>query len=372
MRAAVRRKKKFLTSFLLLLLLLIGALFLTYKFVVPALIEYALEERLEEGLKKEVHLGRVDFNLFRGVEFQHLLICEPGREEKVFLQAEEFKIGYLIGDVLDNLRKKGKNFREWQLTLEAGSPEIIFRGWRLENLEFPLRLENSQLIGEGLKTELYGGTLKGSFSLNLSSGPKDYRFQGALSGFDLSRLGERVNSSKKKKFKGILAASLNVKGTVGDLKELSGQGEVSIVEGKLWEFPLLGGLMAILHVPSLEKVTFREGKANFTISEGMVATEDLTLNSDKVKISAEGKVDFQGYFRPSLTYRISFSKGFVEDVPLVGDIISFIIDEAGYLIAQVEVTGSLKNPKPQLIPLAKGLRNIFRIFKRRPGLRRKS
>lgn len=363
----MRRKKKFLSSFLLLLLLLIGAFFLTYKFVIPALIEYVIEERLEEGLKKEVNLGRVDFSLFRGMEFHRLLVYEPGEEGKMFLQVEEFKIDYRLDEIIDNLKGKGRNFREWQLTLKASSPEIIFRGWRLENLELPLRLESSQLITEDLKVELYGGSLNGSFSLNLGSDQKDYRFQGALSGFDLSRLGERVSSSKKKKFKGILAAGFNLKGTAGELKDLNGHGEVSIVEGELWEFPLLGGLMAILHVPSLDKVTFREGKANFTISEGMVATEDLTLISDKVKLSAQGKVDFQGYFRPSLTYRISFSKGLLGEVPLVGDIISFVIDEAGYLIAQVEVTGSLKKPKHRLVPLVKGIKNLFRIFNSRPG-----
>ena len=92
-------------------------------------------------------------------------------------------------------------------------------------------------------------------------------------------------------------------------------------------------------------------------------TKDLTLTSDQVKLLAEGKMDFQGNFRPSFIYKVSFSKGLLGKLPLVGTIISFVIDETGYLIAQVEVTGSLKKPQYRLIPLVQGLKNLFRIFK---------
>ncbi|MCD5401992.1 AsmA-like C-terminal region-containing protein [candidate division NPL-UPA2 bacterium] len=363
----MRGRKRFLTYSLLFLLLLIGALFLAYKFVIPVLIEQAVEERLSRGLEKEVRLGKVDLNLFRKIKFHQLLVYEPEEEKKIFLQVEELQIDYCYSEILDNLREKGKNFRKWQLTLEVTSSEIIFRGWRLESLYLPLRVESSQLIAEDLEAKLYEGSLKGSFSLNLASDQKDYQFEGTLSGLDLNRLVVELGAPGEKEIRGILEVNFHLKGTVGELKNLSGYGEVSIVEGKLWELPLLGDLMAILPVPSLEGIVFREGKMSFAISEGIVATEDLTLTSDQVKVRGQGKIDFQGYFWPSLTYRISFSKGLLDEVPLIGDIISFIIDEAGYLIAQVEVTGSLKEPKHRLIPLVKGIEDFLRIFQSHPG-----
>ena len=363
----MRGRKKFLTYSLLFLLFLIGALFLAYKFVIPVLIEQAVEERLSRGLEKEVRLGKVDLNLFRGIKFHQLFIYEPGEEKEIFLQVEELQIDYCFSEILDNLREKGKNFQKWQLTLKATSPEIIFQGWRLENLELPLRVESSQLIGEDLEVELYGGSLKGSFSLNLTPDQKDYQFEGTLSDLDLNRLAVEWGTQGEKEVRGILKASFHLKGTAGDWKNLSGQGEASIAEGYLGKLPLLGDLMAILPLLSREKVIFRKGSASFTIHEGVVATEDLTLTSDQVKVLAQGKIDFQGYFRPSLVYRVSFSKGFLDEVPLIGDILSFVIDEAGHLIAQVEVTGSLREPKYRLIPLAKGIRDFLKMFQSHPG-----
>ncbi len=363
----MRIGKKFLSYSLLFLLLLTGILFLAYKFVIPVLIEQALEERLSRELEKEVRLEKVDLNLFRRIEFHRLLIYEPGEEKKVFLQIEELQIDYCPNEVLDNLREKGKNFRKWQLALKVTSPEIIFRGWRLENLELPLRVENSQLLGEDLEVELYGGSLKGSFSLNLASDQKDYQFEGILSGLDLNQLMVELGAQGEEEVGGTLKVDFHLKGTAGDWKNLSGQGKASIVEGNLGELPLLGGLMAILPLLSRERVVFREGRASFTIQEGVVATEDLTLTSDQVNLLMQGKIDFQGYFRPSLTYKISFSRGFIDELPLLGNTISSLLDEAGHLMAQVEVTGSLREPKYRVVPLAKGLRDIMRIFSTPPG-----
>lgn len=356
------RKIKSLFFSLLLLGLFVGALLLTYKFVVPILIKHVVEYRLEKDLKQQVRIGRVDFNILKGIEFHRLLIYKPGEKAGILLQAREVRIDYLPGEILDDLRENGKNFKKWHLSLKVTSPEVIVGRFQLENLEIPLRLTSSRLITGDLKGGLYGGSLKGYFSFNLGSERKDYRFQGRLAQVDLSRLPIGATSPKKR-LKGILAASVNLKGTAGGLKNLSGYGKISLVKGRIAEFPLLGGLMAFLHLPSLDKVAFREGKANFTISEGILDTEDLTLTSDQVKLLAEGKMDFQGNFRPSFIYKVSFSKGLLGKLPLIGSIISFVIDETGYLIAQVEVTGSLKKPKYRLIPLVQGLKNIFRIFK---------
>ncbi len=467
----MRGRKKFLTHSLLFLFFLTGIFFLTYKFVIPVLIEQAVEERLSRELGKEVRLGKVDLSLFRGIKFYQLFIYEPGEEKKIFLQVEELQIDYCFHEILDNFREKSKNFQKWQLALKITSLEITFQGWHLENLYLPLRIEDSLLIGEDLDVELYGGSLQGSFSLNLASDPKDYQFEGTLSGLNLNRLaviawnaqeekeaegilkanfhlqgivgdwknisgqgkitspeitfqgwhlenlylplriedslliGEDLdvelyggslqgsfslnlasdpkdyqfegtlsglnlnrlaviawNAQEEKEAEGILKANFHLQGTVGDWESLSGQVEASMVEGDLGELPLLGDLMAILPLLSREKVVFRKGEASFTIDEGIVATEDLTLTSEQVKVLIRGKMDFQGYFQPSLVYRVSFSRGFLDEVPLIGDILSFIIDEAGHLIAQVEVTGSLKEPKYRLIPLAKGMRDFLRMF----------
>ncbi|NOX96854.1 MAG: AsmA-like C-terminal region-containing protein [Nitrospirae bacterium] len=352
--------KKFLSSSLLFLILLMGAFFLIYKFIVPVLMKQVIEDGLAKGLKKDVSLERVDFSLLRGMELHRLFIYEPGTK-KIFLQAKEVKVDYHIDEILENLRSEGKDFRKWQLNLKASSPETIFWGFRLENLSIPFRFEGSKLIIEDLKAKLYGGNLKGSYVFNFGAAKKNYRFQAALSRIDLSKLRRKANSSPKK-LEGILFASINLQGIADGSKNLSGSGKVSVVKGKLLEFPLLGNLMAIFRIPSLEKIVFRKGKANFTISKDIVTTKDLTLISDQVKLSAKGSIDFHGYFRPSFVYKISFSKGFLGEVPLIGNIISSVIDEAGYLIAQVELTGSLKKPKFKLVPLVRGLKDFFGKF----------
>ncbi len=364
----MKGRKKFFAYSLLFLLLLIGVLFLAYKFVIPTLIEQVIEERLERGLGKEVRLGKVDISLLGRIKLYQLLVYEPGEEKKIFLQMEELQIDYCYSEILGNFREKGRDFRKWQFALKATSPEIIFRGWHLENLKLPLRVEGSRLIAEDLEVELYGGSLKGSFSLNLAPDRKDYRFEGTLSGLDLNRLLAELSPPGERWIEGILKVNFHLQGRMGNLENLSGQGTVSLAEGRIGEILLLGELGAtMLPLPFLEKATFREGEMSFVVSEGLIATEDLTLTSGQVHLSGRGKMDFQGYFRPSLVYRVSFSRGFIDEVPLIGNIISALLDEAGYLMAQVEVTGSLREPRHRLIPLVKGIRDFLGMLQSHPG-----
>lgn len=331
-----------------------AAFFLAYRFALPVLIE----KRLEKRLKREVSLGRVSLRLLQGIELYDLVIYDRTGGER-FLHAGKLCIDYHFDQVIKNLKERGKDFKGWEVTLKATSPEMVLRGFRLKGVYLAIQLENYQLTLKELRANLCQGNLKGSFDLDLVS--SEYVFQGDISQFDLKTMVEELSFSKKE-VQGILEAKLSLKGNGAGLNNLSGHGHCIIREGKLWEFPFLGGLVVFLRVPYLEKVAFREGKANFTILDGIVMTRNLTLISDQVKLLAKGRIDFQGKIKDHIMVEISFSKGFLDDIPLIGEILSFVIDEAGKFIAQVEVTGSIKEPKYRLVPLAGGIRDLLGIF----------
>ena len=345
---------KILKLFLLLLVLLTVIIFVAYKLALPVFVE----KNLEKGLKREVSLDHINLYRLQAIELRNLVIYEKEGRGK-FLQAKELNLGYKFQPLFQSLKEKRKYPKDWHLEGEISSPEIMIKGCQIRNLHLPVLLHESVLEAAEFRGDFYQGRLRGSFRLDLSASQPDYTLSADISRADLSGLVRDISS--KREIEGRLRAEVFLRRD-GDPSGLSGHGSVKIDEARLWEIPLLRGLTTLLHIPSYKKIVFDEVKGNFTIADGTVRTENLSLVSAQVKLLAKGTMDFQGKIKDRITVEVSFSKGFLEEVPLIGKSISSIIDEAGKLIAQVEVTGSIKEPKYRLVPLAPGIRDLLGIF----------
>ena len=348
--------KKIPKLFLLFLVLLVVIIFVAYKFALPVFIE----KKLEEGLKREVSLGRVSLDRLRAIELRNLVIYEKGQRGKKFLQARELNFNYQFQPLFQSLKEKGRDPKNWHLEGEMSSSEIVIKGCRIKNVYLPIRLHESRLEVANLRGDFYRGRLQGSFRLDLTTPQPGYTFTADISKADLDWLVRDVFS--KREIAGRIDAELVLRGR-GSLAEASGQGSVRIDEARLWKIPLLGGLAAFLRIPSYEKVVFDEVKGSFTIAEGTVRTEDLSLISDQVRLFIRGYL-IDAERNLDLMVRTRFSKGLLERVPILGKIFSFLVDEAGNAVVQVRVRGPINHPeqieyKIAPIPIMRSLKEFL-------------
>lgn len=153
------------------------------------------------------------------------------------------------------------------------------------------------------------------------------------------------------------------------LSGLDGYGNAVSKDGKMWRFVLMSKLFSIVNIISinellLEGLPYRELKGNFVIKDGVLSTEDLTLDSPSMRMSAVGginmeqrTVDAKLGVHPFVTVDSIISK-----IPLAGWIIGG--KEKSTLSMYYEVKGPLNNPDVEAVPVKSLGTGILGIFQR--------
>ncbi len=175
--------------------------------------------------------------------------------------------------------------------------------------------------------------------------------------------------------------SLNLQGDVTargnsllDVKKTAlGNVRLKLDKGSLRRFSLLSKVFSILNVSQLLKfqlpdmvidgMPFNEIKGSFAISDGVVATEDLFINSDAINISVLGRADT---VREDLDFTIGVQPlqtvdKVVNRIPVVGWILTG--KDKGFMTVFFEAKGKWSDPKVTAIPaksMGMGVLNIFR------------
>jgi hypothetical protein len=83
-------------------------------------------------------------------------------------------------------------------------------------------------------------------------------------------------------------------GNGDDARAMEGRGEITVSDGNVFAIPFLGPLSGILNgiVPGLGQDIAHQASASFTISSGVVATDNLTVQGKGFTMRGNGKLYF--------------------------------------------------------------------------------
>jgi len=273
--------------------------------------------------------------------------------------------------VIKNIRPKGQ--LEAQFNLSG-------RIYDLKNCSIRAKLSSSNLSIYGLNTQeflldylqeqkiaritsmsvaFYDGIIKGVGSLNLDTVNLPYHIELQASGVRLEKLNQDT-LSKNKNISGILQGETKLNGFSGDLNKLSGSGEFSVKEGKLWELNLFQGIGKLLFARDLGSIDLSECSASFLIKNSFVYTDNLKLKGNVAELSGSLKIGFNGSLDGALDVNI-----LSEMIPLSGtlkDVTTAIMGQAGKM-GVIKLSGWLKEPKysfkPAVTDIIKGITDAF-------------
>jgi len=105
-----------------------------------------------------------------------------------------------------------------------------------------------------------------------------------------------------------------------------------------------------------ENIVLTDAFGNFTIANNRVYTEDFKLLSKVASLLWVGSIGFDSTLDFNITGR--FAENVIKQTTEPGRIASAILHEAGSLIMEVRLTGTLKEPIYQIVPFP-----LKRIFK---------
>lgn len=216
-------------------------------------------------------------------------------------------------------------------------------------LQALVRTELQAIMVPQASLQLYGGMVEGQAGLDTAGAQPAAQARMRLQGVNAQEL-----------FGALSPAGRGVQGTVeGELtlrmegtepSDVSGQGQVRLVDGRLVDFPVLVALGRALELPALRDVPLTTAQMDLTIGRQQVRTESLHLLSQdqQLEILGAGRVTFDG--RLDYHLRAIFAGALGERLPH-GTIGAALRDEQGRFILEATVGGTVQQPTVNVLGL---------------------
>lgn len=153
---------------------------------------------------------------------------------------------------------------------------------------------------EPITMEVDNGRLAGNLAYHMSPSSKkvfDSRFK--LTGIDLDTM-LRGFGTKKEYLTGSLNATVELSGARG-IKPFSaglgGKASLRAEGGRMWKLPVLADIFAIVNILSIDELLqkglpYKDISGDFEMARGVATTKNIAMNSDSMRMSAAGELNF--------------------------------------------------------------------------------
>jgi|GEM_PF-1987787 len=253
-----------------------------------------------------------------------------------------------------NAAGPAKDWTSWKINSNITSKAVHVKGFTIKDIA----LNYTQTAGQGLINFLnftaYNGpaVIKGRLILN-TPGPR-YSVTGEIKDLDLNLLKNDIPDLKDKTFYGKLSLQAVADGAGTDPKSISGQGQIVVTDGNIWEFNPLKGLGSFIFMPRFDTLSFSHATGDFSVKDGWLTTENLDLMGQDVELLVKGRIGFDG----------TLDLVAVTQVPTTGpgqSPIGDVINTAGGMTA-INITGNIQKPQYKLQPITKNIFNKIQDF----------
>ncbi len=310
--------------------------------------------------------GKVlDFSKFSG-KYNNSSLSASGRVDTSNPTKLNVDIKGVLHADIDDLKKPLEKFKDKfecvkpkgafraEFSLEGDLKDLkncaIYANLSAENLSlYGLKLSTSTMnysqkngVGDILfmKSFLYGGSMGATGRVDWISKDIPYRIEADVDGVKIEKF-KSDTAFKDKEIAGSVKMHAKLDGFLNDLSRLSGEGNITVREGKVWQLNLFRGLGVLLFTSDFSNIIFKECSSEFTIRDKSIYTDDLNLKSDLLDINGPMKIGFDN------TIKATVKAEFSEDAGRTGASNARVAFGRYTLIG---VTGTLKDPQYKVRP----------------------
>jgi len=200
------------------------------------------------------------------------------------------------------------------------------------------------LLLTNVLADCYGGTGQGYayFDFSVPHEGADYDFAVHAANVNLHALAADLWSPTNK-LEGTLAGTLIVtNASTEDLQSWNGRGRASLHDGLLWDIPIFGILSPVLNTISTGLGSSRatEAAGKYIITNGVIYTDSLLIQSTMARLEYSGTIDFQQNVNAHVTAQL------LRNTWVVGPLVSTVLWPVSKLF-EYRVTGHLNDPKSE-------------------------
>ncbi|MFC1807567.1 DUF748 domain-containing protein [Candidatus Omnitrophota bacterium] len=246
-----------------------------------------------------------------------------------------------------SMRGPLKHLSDCAIFVEGTTDTINIWGLNFKDFYFDYRMKDNFIDVPVFVAYPYDGIINLSMRANLKSKEQPYMINIDVKDVDLHKL-VQDSEMKDKKIKGTLASKAVLNGYLKEKNSMKGNGWLQVSDGYLWEFPVMRDMMEVIFMMPPEYVVLTDAFGNFSVKNNRIYTEDFKVLSEAASLLWIGSLGFNGSLDFNVTGR--FAEDVIKRTTEPGRIASAILREAGSLIMEIRLTGTLKKPKYQIIP----------------------
>jgi hypothetical protein len=210
-------------------------------------------------------------------------------------------------------------------------------------------------IGENLavtdiRTDFYLGKATGDahFEFDKISHSANFNFNFFAADANLHLLAKDLTDGKTNKLEGLLTARIEItNANTGNWQSWDGAGRVDLHDGLIWDIPIFGVFSPVLDtvMPGLGSSRARQGSATFIITNGVIDSEDLKIETLMARLRYRGTIDLKGVVNARMEAEL------LRNAWVIGPVLSLALWPVSKTF-EYQITGTIQKPKsdPVYIP----------------------
>jgi hypothetical protein len=242
---------------------------------------------------------------------------------------------------------KGSSDADLRVTLDGGP--FAWMMFKLPHVTAEVRWLGDTLVLTNAQSEFYWGDARGNayFDFNRDKPGTDFRFDATATNVNLPLLMADL-VTRTNHLEGWLSGRLVItSANSADSNSWQGYGNAGLHDGLIWDIPIFGILSKPLDaiVPGLGSSRVSAASARFSITNGVIFSDDLEMRAPALRLLYEGTLAFDGRVNARVDAEL------LRDAWLIGRVVSLVFWPVTKMF-EYKITGTLSDPKsePVFIP----------------------
>lgn len=231
----------------------------------------------------------------------------------------------------------------------------------LQQLESPLRYDPTELDFSRITARAGGGEITGRFTMQPQAKDSPFtvkiQFRDVQADRIISEAGGNLGTVTGK-----LEGHLDASGTTADPNALTGAGEIILRNGQVRQYSLLVALGQLLQIQELQQLRLDEAYVKYHITPGVVTIDQLTFQSENIRLTAVGTVSFDG--------KLKLESQLAVNEKMRSQLFQAIrenfqpINEPGYTAVSFQISGTVGRPNTNLVDklIGRDLKDISSVI----------
>jgi uncharacterized protein involved in outer membrane biogenesis len=216
----------------------------------------------------------------------------------------------------------------------------------LEDLKSPLEYDGSRLVLTQVSAHSGGGNISGRFSIEPEAEDSPFDVEIKFRNVEADRIVGDAGGPLGV-VQGKLEGNFQAAGKTADANMLTGDGEIVLRDGQVKQYSLLVALGQVFQIEELTQLHLEQAQAKYHITPGLVNVDELTLNSQNIRLSAKGTVTFGGKLH--LDSRLAINEKIRSQLFKPIRVNFQPTNEPGFSAVEFEVGGTIDRPKTNLL-----------------------